>query len=374
MQEEHSEGFHAALGHLFNVRAGRASFQTIRKRIVSGARIDGTHLVILVVAMLIACVGLNIDSTEAIVGSMLICPLMGSVMAIAYAVATADGRLLREAVFGLVVQIVFCLVTSTIYFTVSPLSNKTSELLGNSSPTIWVVIIAAAGGFAGALGTSRNQEPPTLLAGVAVATALMPPLCASGYGIATHDLSQFATAFYTFLLNVVFIALAADLMFIILKAPLKRDLNEDGVVTREEDEEARAFSHRLRTRVIVGTVIVLIPCLFVTYQVVQATIQRNDGSVFDRADTYEVEATTRELQAVCPGFVSYHIGEEDAYDVQDNALSSKVRAELVTSEELGREDRERMRDLIRLHASEVDEVTFRVRGDKGAQAKAEEEG
>ncbi len=360
MREEQSEELHKALRRLFNVRPGRASFQTIRKRIVSGARIDGTHLVILVVAMLIACVGLNIDSTEAIVGSMLICPLMGSVMAIAYSVATADGKLLREAVFGLFVQIVFCLITSTLYFSISPLSNTTSELLSNSSPTIWVVIIAAAGGFAGALGTSRNQEPPTLIAGVAVATALMPPLCASGYGIAMHDIAQFMTAFYVFLLNVVFIALAADLMFIILKAPLKRDLNEDGVVTQLEDEEAQAFSHKLRNRIAIGTILFLIPCIFMTYQAVQATMEKNDGSVFETADTYDVETTTRELQAVCPGYVGYHIGEETSYDAQRQALSSKVIAEVITSEELSDEDKGRVRNLIKVHVDKVDSVNFRV--------------
>ena len=104
----------------FNIREGRAPYHVIRKRFVNGARLTGTHLCILIVAMVIACIGLDTDSDIAIVGAMLICPLMGSVLAIAYGAATLDRALTRDAVGGLVLQMAFCLVTSTIYFMLSP--------------------------------------------------------------------------------------------------------------------------------------------------------------------------------------------------------------------------------------------------------------
>ncbi len=351
----------SALRRLGNVRDGRASHQTIRRRILSGARIDGTHLCILIVAMLIASVGLNVDSTEAVVGAMLVCPLMGSVMAFAYAIATADLRLLREVLLGLVVQVAICLVTSTLYFVISPISRETSELLTNSSPTVWDVLIALAGGFAGGIGISRNQEPATLLSGVAVATALMPPLCAAGYGVARGDLPYFAAAFYEFSLNVVFIAFAAEFVLVMLRTPLKRDLDGDGVVTVREDEEALERSRRLRRRLLVGTLVFVIPCAVMTAQLVKDTMAKNDGEAFDIQDSYDARTTTQELEAVCPGFVSYRVGALDSYDTRAGSFSRKVVARVVTSEPLDETRKAGLEALIRVHVKDLDEVSFELR-------------
>ena len=178
----HSEAAEQAgrfLKRAFNIREGRAPYHVIRKRFVNGARLTGSHLCILIIAMLIASIGLDIDSDIAIVGAMLICPLMGSVLAMAYGIATLDREITVEAVAGLALQMVFCLVTSTLYFKLSPLGTTTAAIIDNSTPTVWDLTVALAGGFAGGLGNSRDQEPATLIAGVAVATALMPPLCAA---------------------------------------------------------------------------------------------------------------------------------------------------------------------------------------------------
>lgn len=362
---------------LANVRDGRASHQTIRRRILAGARIDGTHLCILIVAMLIASVGLNVDSTEAVVGAMLICPLMGSVMALAYAIATADLRLLREVLIGLVVQVAICLVTSTLYFVVSPISRETSELLTNSSPTVWDVLIALAGGFAGGIGISRNQEPATLLSGVAVATALMPPLCAAGYGVARGDLAYFAGAFYEFLLNVVFIAFAAEFVLVMLRTPLKRDVDGDGVVTVQEDEEARERSRRLRRRLLVGTLVFAIPCAVMTARLVQDTMAKNDGETFAIQDSYDARTTTQELEAVCPGFVSYRVGALDSYDSGAGSLSRKVVARVVTSAPLDDARKSELEALLRVHVKDLDEVGFELSStgaDADGDATASENG
>ncbi|MEE0448969.1 MAG: DUF389 domain-containing protein [Collinsella sp.] len=122
----------------------------------------------------------------------------------------------------------------------------TPALADNSSPTVWDLLLALVGGFAGALGNSRDQEPATVIAGVAVATALIPPLCAAGYGIAAANLGLFLTALYEFGINVVFIGLSAEVILLLLRTPLKRDLNDDGVVTVEEDKLVHIKSHRIR--------------------------------------------------------------------------------------------------------------------------------
>ena len=227
-----------ALRDAFDVSKGRAKFSTIRERIVSAARVDGIHLCQLIAAMIIASVGLNINSTEAVIGAMLICPLMGSVLALALAVASMDMHIARHAFGGMLLQCGICLVTSTLYFAISPLSNETSELLTNSSATIWDVTIALVGGFAGALGISRRQEPSTLLAGVAVATALMPPLCSTGYGLALGDGVLALSAIYEFAINVLFIAFGATVVLSWLHMPLRGDLDGDGHTTSAEIAEA----------------------------------------------------------------------------------------------------------------------------------------
>ena len=346
---------------LFNIREGRASHSAIRKRILSGVRIDGVHICLLIVAMLIASVGLNIDSTEAVVGAMLICPLMGSVMGLAYGIASADAKLLKRVSLELVVQVTICLITSTLYFVISPISTETNELLTNSSPSIWVVLIALAGGFAGGLGTSRNQEPYVLVSGVAVATALMPPLCAAGYGIAMSNLSTFTGAIYVFLINVVFIAFAAELLFVLIKTPLKADLNDDGIVTEWETAEAKHRSRKLHRRLVIGTVIFLIPTIIVSSQVVADTMERNDGQAFELKDTFETKITTEELKTLYPNFVSYSIGEQTSYNSTKTGLSRKVVATLTTSSELSTTDKSTIEKLIKLHVSKLDSVNYVVK-------------
>lgn len=375
----------------FNLRDGRASYYTIRKRIVDGARINGIHICILIVAMLIASIGLNVDSTEAIVGAMLICPLMGSVLAIAYSIASADSRFLKESIEGLILQIVICLATSTLYFVLSPLSNETSELLTNSSPTIWDVLIALAGGFAGGIGNSRKEEPSTLIAGVAVATALMPPLCASGYGIAMKNPRLFLSAFYEFMLNVVFIALSAEVVFMLLRVPLhfERTATQNPMassatsssqhatngqsahagkhaVTAQQHEEPtpeevhrlERHAHVVRRRLMIGTLVFLIPCALTTAQVVSQTMAQNNGEVFDEKDQYDTQLTTQELKAICPQLQNYSIGDQQSYDEQSNSLKTRITAQVTTTEPLNETKKAEVESLIRIHVPQVDAVEF----------------
>lgn len=344
------------LKRAFNIREGRAPYHVIRKRFVNGARLTGSHLCILIIAMLIASIGLDIDSDIAIVGAMLICPLMGSVLAMAYGIATLDREITVEAVAGLALQMAFCLVTSTLYFKLSPLGTTTAAIIDNSTPTVWDLAVALAGGFAGGLGNSRDQEPATLIAGVAVATALMPPLCAAGYGIAIASGPLFLSALYEFGINVVFIALAAEAVLLLLRVPLKRDLNGDGIVTAEENAEVDELSRKVRRRIIVGTVVFAIPCIVMTTGSIgsaQAGVQ----------DGYGVTETTRELAAVLPGFRDYTVAVETsaAEGDEEGIVEREIVAHVTTSEALGAHDRRVARKLIDLNVPELDRVEFDVK-------------
>ena len=346
----------------FNIREGRAPYHTIRKRFVNGARLTGTHLCILIVAMIIACIGLDTDSDIAIVGAMLICPLMGSVLAIAYGVATVDRALMRDALGGLVLQMAFCLITSTIYFVLSPVAGMTPALVDNSEPTIWHLMLALVGGFAGGLGNSRDQEPATVISGVAVATALMPPLCAAGYGLAAANAGVFLGALYEFGINVVFIALSAAVVLLLLHTPLKRDLNDDGVVTEAEDELVRAESHKIRWRIMLGTAIFAIPCVILTGNMLATAEEQAAGAT----DYYDAAETARELAVVCPEFKNYSIGMEVSAQAQggdgverQNGTKQLV-ARVTTSEPLASRERTIAEELIRLDAPDVERVEFSV--------------
>lgn len=349
------------LHELVNIRKGRASFKVIRRRMLDGASIDGIHVCQLIAAMIIASIGLNTDSTEAVIGAMLICPLMGSVLAMAYAVSTVDKKLFRDSVVGLVLQVAVCLLTSTFYFALTPISQATSELVTNSDATVWDLLIAVVGGFAGALGTSRTQEPSTLVAGVAVATALMPPLCSTGYGLAMRDLGIALAAFYEFMINVVFIGFGAGLVMVWLHAPLQSDINGDGVVTDEERAEAQAQFRSLRTRVLAFALAFAIPCVFLTANLVRDAVAQNDD-IFQVPDAYDVERTTRELDVLYPQLEDYRIGEEESFEAGEGVVRHVV-ATVVSSDPLEDKDRRMIERLVRINVPSLDQITFEVAGE-----------
>ncbi len=355
----HERTFGAQVRRIFKIRKRDVGHKTLRKRIIDGAEIDGLHIYQLIAAMIIASIGLNVNSTEAIIGAMLICPLMGSVIAIAYSISALDMRLLRGSIVGLLVQVGVCLLTSTLYFVISPLSNTTSELLTNSSATVWDVLIAFVGGFAGALGITRKQEPATLIAGVAVATALMPPLCSTGFGLSMRDLPLAAAALYEFLINVVFIAFGSEIVFVILHVPLKSDLDGDGIVTAEEMAEAEMRSRRLRRRLIFFSIIFAVPCLFFSHRVVYKAMQEN-GTVFEVQDTYNTQSVTKQLSALCKEFKSYRIGQLDSYDQKEDKLNQRTIATVTLSTDIDEDRKVRLEQFLKVAVDGIDEVVFEV--------------
>lgn len=181
------------------------------ERIKKGIWFRGPNVWILVCAIVIASVGLNVNSTAVIIGAMLISPVMGPILGIGLSVGTNDVQLLKLSFKNLATMVLISLLASCIYFLVSPLYlADPTELEARTSPTIYDVLIAFFGGTAGILENSR-KERGTVLSGVAIATALMPPLCTAGFGLAHLDMHYFLGAMYLFLINTVFIATATYL-------------------------------------------------------------------------------------------------------------------------------------------------------------------
>ena len=182
------------------------------ERIKNSIWFQGPNVWILAFSIIIASVGLNVNSTAVIIGAMLISPLMGPIIGIGLSLGTYDFDLLRAALKNLLIMVLISLAASTFFFLISPLSLvNATELEARTSPTIYDVLIALFGGLAGILENSR-KERGTVLSGVAIATALMPPLCTAGYGLAHLSARFFFGALYLFLINCVFITIATYLM------------------------------------------------------------------------------------------------------------------------------------------------------------------
>ena len=211
----------------FKLNQEKEDYQFVSESILKGVAFKGTNLWILVFAIFIASLGLNVNSTAVIIGAMLISPLMGPIMGIGFGIAINDLTLLRKSIFNYLFAGAVGLVTSSLYFLLTPINIAHSEILSRTSPNIYDVLIALFGGFAGILATSSKLKG-NVIPGVAIATALMPPLCTAGYGLATLQFSYFFGALYLFLINTVFIALATLISTRFLKFPYKQRPDKEG--------------------------------------------------------------------------------------------------------------------------------------------------
>lgn len=238
--------------------------ETTIANITKGVEFRSDNVWVLFFAIIIASVGLNVNSTAVIIGAMLVSPLMGPIMGLGLSIGISDGELLRKSLKNLFIMIVISLVASSFYFLISPLSDAQSELLARTKPTIYDVFIAFFGGLAGILAASRKQEKVTVVSGVAIATALMPPLCTAGYGLGTGQLIYFFGAFYLFFINAFFIALATYLMVRYLHFPRKTFLDQ-------------ATELKVRRSIAVFTIVVLVPSVFIAINVVRETSFNNNA-------------------------------------------------------------------------------------------------
>lgn len=225
--------------------------QTIR----DGVTFRGTNILILIIAIFIASLGLNTNSTAVIIGAMLISPLMGPIIGIGLGVGVRDFELIKRALRNLIMATGFSVLTSTLYFLISPVSEGHSELLARTSPTIYDVLIGFFGGAAGIIAIGSKSKG-NVIPGVAIATALMPPLCTAGYGLATWQPTYFFGAFYLFLINSIYIAIST---FIGVKLMRYHPV--------ETDNPMRA--KRVRRIVYTVAILTLLPSLYLTYNMLR---------------------------------------------------------------------------------------------------------
>lgn len=259
----------------FRLKAHRENFSSVIRSIEEGIVFRGTNLWVLILAIFIASLGLNVNSPAVIIGAMLVSPLMGPIMGIGLAMGINDLNLLRKSAQNFAFATAVSLITSTLFFLLSPLNQAHSELLARTAPNVYDVLIAFFGGLAGILATASKLKG-NVLPGVAIATALMPPLCTAGYGIATAQPVFFFGAFYLFIINTVFIALTTLLTVRLMRFPFRE---------KPDSEQAR---HSAR---IIGlvTVLTLMPSVYFAYQIVQ------DSRFMRRAERFI------EHEAVIPG-------------------------------------------------------------------------
>ena len=242
----------------FDLRQEKEDEEETIESLKKGVEFRGTNLWVLIFAIFLASLGLNTNSTAVIIGAMLISPLMGPIMGFGLGLGIADFDLVKRSLRNYLTATLFSVVTATIYFLISPISEAQSELLARTSPTIYDVLIAFFGGLAGIVAGSTKSKG-NVIPGVAIATALMPPLCTAGFGLATGNLSYFLGAFYLYFINTVFISLSTYIVVRVLKYPNKEFL-----------DKKRAMVVRRYMMIIVTCTI--IPSLYLTYRVLRNTV------------------------------------------------------------------------------------------------------
>jgi len=238
----------------FRLADEKEEFHIVSDNIENGIDFKGTNLWILIFAIFIASLGLNVNSTAVIIGAMLVSPLMGPIMGIGFGMAVNDLNLLRKSFLSYLFAAGVGLLTSTIFFFLSPINDAHSEILARTAPNIYDVLIALFGGLAGMLATSSKLKG-NVIPGVAIATALMPPLCTAGYGLATLKAEFFFGAFYLFLINTVFIALATLITARLLKYPYKK------LPQKEDEIKAKRIVYAV-------VIITILPSLYLGYSLV----------------------------------------------------------------------------------------------------------
>lgn len=223
--EKSRSGIRKYLYDVFNIRDDMMSYEEIDAMMEENTVIHGANMWILMMAALIASIGLNVNSTAVIIGAMLISPLMSGIITMGFSLAVRDFSLFKKSLIRFGTQVAISLAASTLYFVISPLETPTSEMIARTSPTLWDVLIALFGGIAGMIGNTRKKKG-NVIPGVAIATALMPPLCTAGYGIASLQPQFIFGAFYLFLINTLFIMLSSAFVALILGAPRHTHISE----------------------------------------------------------------------------------------------------------------------------------------------------
>ena len=234
-----------------NLHNGEEEKSKVLENVFNNISFRGSNLWILACAIIIASIGLNVNSTAVIIGAMLISPLMGPIVGAGFALGTYDFTLLKKSMKNLLIATVVSLMVSAIYFYLSPFKDVQSELLARTAPNIYDVLIAFFGGLVGVIAITR-VEKGNPIPGVAIATALMPPLCTAGYGLATFNFSYFAGAFYLYSINCFFICIATFFVVKYLNYPAT-------------NFKGKRYERQIRLGITTLVMIMIVPSFYLAY-------------------------------------------------------------------------------------------------------------
>jgi uncharacterized hydrophobic protein (TIGR00271 family) len=249
-----------------NLSKGEEDKNLVLDNVKSSISFRGSNLWILACAIVVASIGLNVNSTAVIIGAMLISPLMGPIIGAGFGLGIYDFNLLKKSLKNLLIATVVGLFVSTLYFYISPFKEAQPELLSRTSPNIYDILIAFFGGLVGAIAITR-VEKGNPIPGVAIATALMPPLCTAGYGLALGSLKFFFGAMYLYSINCVFICISTFFIVKYLKYPVKKQLDD---------------KHQKQVRYIITTLItvLILPSIYFAYQLIEQKKYQHQIDVF----------------------------------------------------------------------------------------------
>ncbi len=243
---------------LVNLKSDRASVKKIHQDMNKNLDYNAPEAIILICAIFIASIGLNLGSTAVVIGAMLISPIMGPIQTLGYSLAIGDKELLKSSISRLLSMILVVFFVSSLYFLISPLNVASDEIIARTNPTFWDLLIAVFGGFAGIIGVTRSEKT-NVVPGVAIATALMPPLCTVGFGLAHLDISVILGAFYLFIINAFFIMLASIVGFLLMGLGSAENLPIEIV-------------KKSRRKIQIAFIIFTIPLLIAGYKMIEAEV------------------------------------------------------------------------------------------------------
>jgi uncharacterized hydrophobic protein (TIGR00271 family) len=345
MEQQHDSLWEVVKGY-FNSMPDKEDEEQTVQQISEDAVFHGARLWILIFAIFIASLGLNVNSTAVIIGAMLISPLMGPIIGIGLSVGINDLELLKRSFKNFAVATVISVLTATLYFIVTPITEAQSELLARTSPTLYDVLIALCGGAAGIIAISTKGKG-NVIPGVAIATALMPPLCTAGYGIAMGKASYFFGAFYLYFINTVFICLATFVGVRMLKFQRKHFVDP-------------ARFKRVKMYIIAIVVITMLPATYMTMRIIKQSIVQSNVVRFVKTEldikgtqviSHDIDRKEKTLNVVAVGMTilpkqiqaataqmkRYHLDDYKLNIIQgtlsDSALISKLHPGSIPSSE-----------------------------------------
>lgn len=315
------------IGDRFSLHLDKADDAEIEVRIREGVELRGATPWILMFAIFIASVGLNVNSTAVIIGAMLISPLMGPIMGAGLGIAIYDFSLLKRSLVNLGIATLICLAVSALYFVLTPLKHAQTELLSRTMPTLWDVLIALFGGMAGIIGITRRGQS-NVIPGVAIATALMPPACTAGFGLATGQWSYLGGALYLYTINCVFISLATIAGIRILR--LKPHVFADP-----------RLGKRVKMALFIVVIGTTLPSVYLAYRLVQREIfktraQNFVAQAFNSSKVQVVDSRVNpENRSIEVSLIGEAVSADKLRDIQSRLATANLKGAKIVLHQVG---------------------------------------